>query len=114
MSRCSPKDQSFQLRLVRIEHDRVQREEYVCSDRSDPLVPVDKWMPLNEVKQIGGGHFVQVGMEELIAHAGLRHVNGRVESRTISYPKTSTVFDDPTFVEAQHLLEREKDRHAQR
>ena len=53
------------------------------------------------------------GVEVLVAHTGLRHMDGRVERRAVADAEASAVLADAAFVQAQHFPQCEKDRPGQ-
>ena|GEM_PF-3081717 len=47
----------------------VQKQKDQGRDRPDSLIPIDKWMILDQMEKIGSSHFINIRMQELAAES---------------------------------------------
>lgn len=90
--------------------DPVQLEEDQGGCGTDAFVTIEEWMIPDEVKEIGGGHLEDVGMEVLARGAGARHGNGGLEQPEVPDAVGPAVSVDLIAVDLQDLGEVEEDR----
>ena len=72
------------------------------------LVAIDERVVLDDVKQVGGSHLEQIGMEVLSAEARLRHGRRRFQQTGVAQAHRSAVPFDLVAVDGQNLFDLQK------
>ena len=90
--------------------DAVKLQEHQCRRGADAFVAVHKGVVLDDVKEIGRGHFKKIGMQVATAEAGLRHGNRRFQKGQVTDAMASSVSYDLIGVDLKDFLQVQEDR----
>lgn len=74
--------------------DAVELQEYQCCSGADAFVAVHEGVVLDDVKEIGRGHFKKIGVQVSTAETGLRHGNRRFQKGQVTDALASSVSSD--------------------
>jgi hypothetical protein len=81
----------------------VEEQKHKGGYRADPLVAVHERVVFDDVEQVRGGHFADVGMQKRTGVSGRRHAEGGFEQIDIPDAREPAVAGDLVLVDFQHL-----------
>ncbi|MDH4188157.1 MAG: hypothetical protein OEV08_14290, partial [Nitrospira sp.] len=87
----SLQNERFKRRFVSLKREAVELHEYERRHCSHSLIAINEGVILNDMIEIRGGHFKQIGMKILIANPGFRHSECRMQQLNIADTKTPTI-----------------------
>jgi hypothetical protein len=100
--------ESFVLVLGGADFDAVHFQEYDCGDRAHSFVAIDERVVLDEVKQVGRGHFKQIGVEILARKHGPGLGDCRLQKSPIANPKRAAISRNLVAMDFQDFIQEEK------
>jgi hypothetical protein len=110
LSLCNRKDHLSKRLVWNSRFNPIHHEKRKCGGCADAFVSIQKRMILDEAKEIGCGHFVQIAMKVVPAESGLWSGKCRVQESLIPDSERSTVPFNLVAMDFQHLVQREEKR----
>ena len=90
--------------------DAVELQKYQCCSGANALIAIHEGVVLDDVKEIGRGHFKKIRMQVTASETGLRHGNRRFQKGQVTDARTSAVSFDLISVDLKNFLQAQKDR----
>lgn len=101
-------DKFGQLVLIDLQSEVIQFEKDDCRRDTNSLIPINEWMILNKMEEIGSSHFKEAAMQKLSIERCLRHSHGRLQQSHISDTKAPPIRFNQALMNSQDMFNIQK------
>jgi hypothetical protein len=83
--------QPFNIVLIRFDYHIIQGQKNQSRHYTGPLVPVNKGMVLDDMKEVSRCHLIEISMEVTSSESGSRHSQGGLKQSQIAHARIAPI-----------------------